>query len=115
MLPCIPKIKLKIRSMLEKRAINNADIVIFFQQLATLFCAGIAIIKCLETLERNQTKLAFRLLIYAVKREILSGKDLSTSIQLQSHPFDHLTCQLIKIGERTGKLDHTLQKIAKYL
>jgi type IV pilus assembly protein PilC len=101
-----------ILALKQKRRITAFDITLFMRQFATLLTAGIPILRCCEMLENSQIKIAMRLLIYSIKRDLLSGKDVYSS--LCSHPryFDALTCQLISIGEHTGKLDITLQMIA---
>jgi type IV pilus assembly protein PilC len=96
----------------QNRKITSFDVSIFLRQLATLISAGIPIIKSFEILEKSQLKISFRLLIFSIKREILSGKDLFSSLHQHQRYFDELTCQLIKIGEHTGKLETILLMIA---
>lgn len=100
------------KSLKQKRSITPLDIAIFLRQLATLQTAGISILHCLEVIEKNQTKISMGMLIWSIKRELLSGKDISTSMHAHGQYFDELTCQLVRIGEHTGKLDMTLQMIA---
>lgn len=102
-----------LNSLKQNRRITYFDITIFLRQLATLIAAGIPIIKAFEILENGQIKIALRLLIFTIKREILSGKDLFTSIRQHARYFDNMLCQLIKIGENTGKLDVILCQIAE--
>lgn len=80
--------------------------------MATLIAAGVPILQSCELLEKSQTKPSFRLLIYAIKREMLSGKDFFYCLRPHYPYFDELTCQLVKIGEHTGKLDMMLDLIA---
>lgn len=102
-----------MHALKKNRRITSFDIIIFLRQLATLIAAGIPIIKSFEILENGQVKTTLRLLIFTIKREILSGKDLFSSICQHSRYFDNMTCQLIKIGENTGKLDIILGQIAE--
>lgn len=97
----------------QNRRITSFDITILFRQLATLIAAGVPIIKSCEILEKSQAKTTLRLLIFSIKREILSGKDLFSSLHQHPRYFDELTCQLIKIGEHTGKLETVLLMIAE--
>lgn len=96
----------------QKQPINIVDLTIFFRQFATLLSSGLPITQACEMLEKSQTKIALRLLIYTIKRDILSGQRLFHC--LQSHPnyFDDFICHLIKIGDETGKLDMILTHIA---
>jgi|SRR5579885_557654 type IV pilus assembly protein PilC len=109
---------LKIQSPLfflrNYRAVTPFDITILLRQLATLITAGIPVIKSLEIMEKGQAKLALQLLLDSIRREILTGKDLSACLRLHPQYFDDMTCQLVKVGEHTGKLDTMLGMIAKY-
>lgn len=98
----------------QAKPIRAFDIVLFFRQLATLIQARIPLIQTFELLEKIQEKNTLRLVIYAIKKDILSGKSLFDSMSYHANYFDSLTCQLIKIGEHTGKLDHLLLSIANY-
>src|SRR5207249_3359859 len=62
---------------------------------------------------KSQVKIALRLLMHSIKRHLLSGKDLYSSLQYHPLYFDSITNQLIKIGEHTGKLESILNSIAE--
>lgn len=94
--------------------INRLDILIFLRQFATLISAGIPIIQSCDILLRMQAKTALLHLIYSIRQHIASGKTLSYSINLNKKYFDPLACQLIKIGEHTGKLDDMLNLLTRY-
>jgi type IV pilus assembly protein PilC len=96
----------------QNKRITLFDITVFLRQLATLMSAGVPIIQSCELLEKSQVKSSIRLLIYSIKREMLTGKALYYSLQSHHPYFDELTCQLIKMGEYTGKLDEMLRIIA---
>lgn len=97
-----------------KQQITAFDIIVFLRQLATLLTAGVPIIQSCDMLANSQEKSALRLLIHAIKRDISAGKQLAQSLQAHPHCFDNLTCQLIKIGEHTGRLDTALETVAAY-
>jgi type IV pilus assembly protein PilC len=94
--------------------INNIDINTFIRQFTVLIAAGVPLAKSLNLLEESQDKIDLRLLIYSIKKEVLSGKQLHESLNYYPKYFDKLLCQLILIGERTGKLDYTLNTITAY-
>jgi type IV pilus assembly protein PilC len=87
---------------------------LFFKQLATLLQAGIPLLQCLEMLATTQAKFHFMQLILCIKQDILSGKNLYHSLKPHSI-FDPLCCQLIQLGEQTGKLDEMILQLATYL
>ncbi|HLB41375.1 MAG TPA: type II secretion system F family protein [Gammaproteobacteria bacterium] len=95
-------------------SINHFDIIVFLRQLATLISAGIPIMQSCDMLAKIQEKKSLHLLIHSIRWHIASGKPLSYSLNLHQHYFDVLTCQLVKIGEHTGKLDEMLVLIANH-
>lgn len=107
-------LKLQLQRLKHRCHITTFDISVFLRQFASLIAAGIPIIQSCELLEKSQEKNALRLLIYSIKRDILSGKNLYFSFKQHPRYFDELTCQLVQIGEHTGKLDMMLNTIASY-
>lgn len=99
-----------IRQLKHQRSFNLS---LFLRQLATLISSGIPMVKSFNLLESTQTNPILRLLIHTMKRDLLCGKSL---FEIVSHSpfFDKLTCQLIKIGEVTGKLDDMLCLVADH-
>lgn len=104
-------LKIKIK---ERRPIVNEDKVFFLRQFATLMKAGVPLFESLTILERSQEKIALRILIYSLKKDVFSGKTLHESFSKQSRYFNHFICHLIQIGEQTGKLDTLLMVIAAH-
>ena len=98
----------------QKKTVNDFDIAIFFRQFATLMSSGIPIIKSFDILEKAQSKISLKKFVSSLKRELLSGKNLSQSFFAQSHYFNEFIYQLIKLGEQTGQLDTILITIAEY-
>lgn len=96
----------------QHRIVSYTDLTLFWQQFSTLICAGISLIQSCDILEKSQEKRQLRILIYSVKKDIHRGKTLSSSLKLYPHYFDALTCQLIKMGEHTGKLEKVITTIA---
>jgi type IV pilus assembly protein PilC len=98
----------------QRQRVTKLDISLFLRQFTTLLTAGVPLIHCCELLEKSQEKTAMRLLLYAIKRELLSGKSLFHSLRLHPLYFDEFTCQLIHVGEHTGQLDYILNRLADY-
>lgn len=107
-------VKQKFNHIKQRRKITPFDIVVFFRQFATLIASGIPITQSCDILEKSQEKIDLRLLIYSIKRELLAGKNLYHSLKQHALYFDELICQLVIIGEYTGKLDVMLHTIADY-
>jgi len=99
-------------SLSKSTRISAVEMAFFLRQFATLMAAGIPLIQSCEVLEKSQEKFPLRQLIHAIKRDILTGKNLYQSLRAQTKYFDELTCQLVYLGEQTGKLDTLLLAIA---
>lgn len=69
---------------------------------------------CCDILEKTQEKTTMRLLIYAIKRDILLGKSFYESIRNHTKYFNYFICQLIHIGEQSGTLDLILKRIVSH-
>lgn len=54
------------------------------------------------------------LLISTIRRDILSGNSLHHTMRKHTRYFDPLTCQLIQIGEHTGKINIILTTLADH-
>lgn len=103
-----------IQRLTQNRSINAMDVAVFLRQLAVLLAGGVVITQACEILEKSQSKIAMRLLIYHIKREVLTGKTLFHSLYAYPKYFDDFICQLVKIGDETGKLEIILANIADY-
>lgn len=95
-------------------SIRASDLLHFFRQLSTLLSAGLSLIKCFDILIQTQDKISFRRLIQTLRIDLESGNELHRCLQRHPQLFDLFSCQLIRIGERTGTLEETLQRIMQY-
>ncbi len=110
----LEKLKILVNTRRQNAALHLADICLFLQQFSTLIATDIPLIQTCELLEKSQEKSALNLLIYRIKRDLLSGRSLSQSLQLHPQYFNELTCQLIEIGEQTGKLEQMFEAVTQY-
>lgn len=111
------------RSLIKKRtyAFNNSaspikqiEITYFTRQLATLFKAGIPLMRSLDILEHGTKNQQMKTLVQTIKCDLESG--LMFTQALQKHPllFNPLFCSMINIGEQSGSLDVILEKLATH-
>lgn len=95
-----------------QRPISNRDITFFLRQFAALITAGIPILQAFAILEKSQEKFGLRFIIYGIKRELQAGQSLAYCMRQYPIYFNELLCQLIYLGEQTGKLENMLALIA---
>ncbi|MBA3537824.1 MAG: type II secretion system F family protein [Tatlockia sp.] len=94
--------------------IKQAHITLFSRQLATMLKAGIPLIQAFDFVANCQTNHLIKSLIVEIKADVEQG--LTFSETLHRHPkfFNELFCNLIAVGEKSGKLDMMLDKVADY-
>ncbi|MBN9417964.1 MAG: type II secretion system F family protein [Candidatus Eremiobacteraeota bacterium] len=88
--------------------------VVFFRSLALLTASGIPFHQGLDVLAQQSEELTMRLVCSNLAQDLLTGQSLSLSMKNQSGCFNAFHVNLIKVGEKTGRLDRLLMKLADY-
>ncbi len=94
--------------------ITVANIALFCRQTATLLNAGIPLMQSFVIVAQSQSNLSMTHLITSIKKDIESGLPLSLAFAKHPSFFNELTCNLVAIGEKSGKLEVMLNTIANY-
>ncbi len=79
--------------------------------LNALIKGGVSIIQSLTVAGRVIGNTVYRDIIFQTRDEVKVGKSISSSLE-RYEEFPPLFCQMIKTGERTGKLDTILEKLS---
>jgi type IV pilus assembly protein PilC len=103
-------------SLGEKRIrIKPGDFLLFTQQLAALFKAGIPILQAIAMLRRRAASEALRSVLGDVEEKIRGGDSLSTAFASQGTVFPRIYTASILAGERSGALDEVLNRYVAYM
>ncbi|CDZ78329.1 General secretion pathway protein F [Legionella massiliensis] len=94
--------------------LSQSAITIFCRQLATMLKAGIPLTQSFDIVANSPTSLCMRSLIEELKKEVESGRPFYEALQQRPYYFNELVCNLIACGEKSGKLEHMLDKVASY-
>lgn len=97
-----------------KSRISTRDITQLTRQLATLLHAGVPLLQALHLLERGGNKVALKSMLRDLLAQIEGGITLSQALQRHTS-FDALYCNLVAVGELTGRLDTMLERLANHL
>lgn len=89
------------------------DVVIFSRQLAVMISAQIPIVQALKILVRQTENVTFKMVISEIADEVDGGSKLSQSLGRHPQVFNNFFIHMIRSGETTGKLDDTLEYLAK--
>lgn len=92
--------------------VGPKDMVIFSRQFSVLISANVAIIQALKILVDQTENLKLKMILSEVVDEIDGGATLSSSLAKRPKVFDDFFVNIIKSGERSGKLDEVLNYLA---
>ena len=95
-----------------RRKVNDKTLIIFNRQLATLFAAGITLLKAINTLAKQTDNKKFRAILQEVAIDIEAGNSLSESLAKHPEAFSHLYISMIRAGETSGTLEDILRRLA---
>lgn len=93
---------------------NNAEICDLLMQFSTLLQSSVPLKNSLQILLQNCTNIALNRWLRKLSADIESGLSLSQSLENQGLYLSLQECQLLKVGEMTGKLAQVCSQIAKH-
>ncbi len=111
----IDEIKGKAKEEGKRGRIKGEDLVVFSRQLATLLDAGITLVQALSILSEQIENQRFKQVIRDLEREIQGGKTFSDTLSKHSRIFSSLFVNMVKAGEKSGRLSATLERLSDYL
>lgn len=88
------------------------DKVVLFRLLATMINAGISLVKAISILERQEKNPVLKKILKIFQAGLKEWKNLSECFELFPASFSDAEIWMIKAGEKTGKLNDTLNEIA---
>lgn len=96
-----------------RKSLGRYALALLTRQFATLLAAGLTVEHALGALAEQSATSAERELLAAVRSEVLAGHSLSGAFA--SCGFAPLYCALVAAGERSGRLETVMAKLADYL
>jgi len=90
------------------------DFLLFNQEFATLFKAGLPILQSLEILAKRTEKPAFRSALESITHDIKGGTMLSDAMAKHPAYFPPLYTATIRAGEKSGALTDVLKRYIDY-
>lgn len=102
-------------NLFKKPTLNEAQIVQFTQQLATLLGAGQPLDRALQILLDLPESEKARSLLERVRDVVRGGATLSDALEAERETFSRLYVNMVRAGEAGGSLEDTLRRLADYL
>lgn len=91
------------------------DKIIFTQQLAMMIKSGLPLIDALNALQEQTENHYFAQVIGEITEEVRGGKALSICLEKYPNIFSRLYVSIVSSGEKSGKLDEVLGRLAEEL
>jgi type IV pilus assembly protein PilC len=95
--------------------VSQSEVATFAYKFAGMYSAGLPILRCLETLEQQTEKQAFKSIIADIRRNVATGSSLRAALARHKSVFSDFFLGMVEAGEVGGKLDETLEMTAVYL
>ncbi len=92
--------------------IKPQELTFILSNLSTLVGNGVPLPKALATLAKEDTLAKHRDVLESLRRKVESGMSFSVAISQFPHLADSLTVNQIRLGERSGRLPDTLNKLS---
>ncbi len=95
-----------------KQKVTDKDIIVFNRQLATLFSAGIPLLRGVQGLAEQMQNKTFKEILVKVAAEIQTGSSFSDALAKHPKVFSELYVNMVRAGEASGTLDDILGRLA---
>jgi type IV pilus assembly protein PilC len=95
-----------------KSKIALKDKIIFTKQLSLMIRSGLSIIDALRSLSDDSTNKMFSKIINSLIREVEGGLPLSQALDKHKDVFGTIYINMVKAGEKSGKVDVILERLA---
>ena len=96
----------------KRQKVKTKDLVIFTRQLATMFNAGVPLVKSLATLQNQTENPLFKKHIQEISKDVESGLAFADALEKHSKIFSPIYVNMVRAGEAGGILDEILKKLA---
>ena len=98
-----------------RKKVNSNDLLEFTKNFASLTKDGVTVLTSLETLSTKVENQYLKKIIFDSIRDVKAGVPLNECLRRHNDIFSTHYCDLIKIGEETGRLDQVLVRLTKLL
>lgn len=98
-----------------KKKISLKDKIVFTNQLAIMIRGGLPLVEALESLKEQTEKPQFVAAINEITEDVRGGMALSKALSKHPKIFPELYVSVTASGERSGKLDDVLERLAEQL
>jgi len=95
--------------------IRQKDVAAFAYKFASMYSAGLPLVRCLEALEEQVTQRALKEVAADVRRRVEMGSSLKSAFEPHRMIFGDFFLGMVEAGESAGELPSALDMSAHYL
>ncbi|MGH9817105.1 MAG: type II secretion system F family protein [Candidatus Acidiferrales bacterium] len=96
-------------------AISEVDVMLFSRQMYALLKAGVPIMRALAGLQQSARNTSLAEVIGDLRTSLDAGRELSAAMRNHPKVFSPFYVSVIRIGEATGELDQSFNRMFSYL
>ena len=95
--------------------VKTQDVILFSRQLAMLLERGTGFLTALQLSRDQITSKMLQKILTAVITEVKTGSTFSTAVAKHPQAFPLAYSRMMRVGEKTGKLEVVLREVATYM
>jgi general secretion pathway protein F/type IV pilus assembly protein PilC len=97
-----------------RRRVGSRQLATFYAQMADLLHSGVPLLRSLDLLERQYTKVALGEVLREVRSRVADGTGLSEAMAQHPNAFNELAVSMVRAGQEGGFLEDVLRRIADF-
>jgi len=94
---------------------STSDLVLFSRQMYSITKSGLPLLRGLRGLAQSTHNTVLRDALYDILESLESGRDFASSLARHPDIFSPLFVSMVRVGESTGTLDNSFQRLCDYL
>lgn len=95
--------------------INKQDLSALFLQIAIMLSASLPILEVIDVCAKNTKKVALKRILIEITYRLNLGQKLSLAFREHRHIFGDMVCNMIELGEKSGKLGEIFNMLSSHL
>lgn len=96
------------------KRLKSGELAEFCRELSSMLSSGVSLVRALNIISNRDMKPRLKNAFSELNSQIKRGIALSDAMEMQGQKFPMLLINMVKVGEATGRLDDTMDKMAAY-
>ncbi len=96
------------------KKLKSGELSEFCRELSSMLSSGVSLVRALNIISSRDLQPRLKNAFSELNTQIKRGISLSEAMDMQGEKFPMLLVNMVKVGEATGRLDDTMDKMAAY-